>query len=48
MFLFFAGVVWWAFRPGSRSAHEESASIPFRHEDKPAAPRDAATEETPR
>ena len=40
MFLFFLGVVFWAFRPGSREVHEDTASIPFRHEDKPAGDRD--------
>mgnify|MGYP001244705380 CR=1 FL=1 len=40
MFLFFLGVVFWAFRPGSREIHEDTASIPFRHEDKPAGDRD--------
>lgn len=37
MFVFFLGVVVWAFRPGSRKTHEETASIPFRNEDRPAA-----------
>ncbi len=36
MFLVFAGVIFWALRPGSRAAHEDSANIPFRHDDKPA------------
>lgn len=35
MTLFFLGVIVWAFRPGSRSMHADSAAIPFRHEDKP-------------
>ncbi|WP_347311306.1 cbb3-type cytochrome c oxidase subunit 3 [Defluviimonas sp. SAOS-178_SWC] len=34
--LIFLGVVFWAFRPGSRRVHEDIANIPFRHEDKPA------------
>jgi cytochrome c oxidase cbb3-type subunit IV len=33
--LLFAGVVIWAFRPGSRETHADIAHIPFRHEDKP-------------
>ncbi len=37
LFLFFIGIVFWAFRPGSREAHKDSADIPFRHEKKPAA-----------
>ena len=40
MFLFFLGVVLWVFRPGSRKVHEDTADIPFRHEDKPAGDRD--------
>ncbi len=35
--LFFVGVVFWAWRPGSRKMHEDTANIPFRHDDKPAA-----------
>ena len=37
MFAFFVGIVIWAFRPGSRKIHEDTANIPFRHDDKPAA-----------
>lgn len=36
MFLFFLGVVLWAFRPGSRKAHDDTANIPFRNENTPA------------
>jgi cytochrome c oxidase cbb3-type subunit 4 len=36
MFLFFLGVVVWVFLPSRRKAHEESKTIPFRHEDAPA------------
>jgi len=36
LFLFFIGVVIWAFRPGSRKIHEDTANIPFRHDDRPA------------
>ena len=32
MTLFFLGVVLWAFRPGSRATHAETAQIPFRNE----------------
>ena len=35
MFIFFVGVIFWAFRPGSRKTHEETANIPFRNEDRP-------------
>lgn len=37
MFLIFVGIIFWAFRPGSRKTHEDTANIPFRHEDRPAA-----------
>jgi cytochrome c oxidase cbb3-type subunit 4 len=33
--LFFVAAVVWAWRPGSRKLHEDSANIPFRHDDKP-------------
>ncbi|MCO6384549.1 MAG: cbb3-type cytochrome c oxidase subunit 3 [Vannielia sp.] len=36
MFLFFAGVVLWAFRPGSRRDHEECANLIFRNDRTPA------------
>lgn len=41
MFSFFVLAILWAFRPGSRRAHEDSASIPFRHEEKPASAKEA-------
>jgi cytochrome c oxidase cbb3-type subunit 4 len=41
--LSFAGFVLFAFRPGSRRIHDDSAQIPFRHDDKPA--QAAGTEE---
>ena len=41
MFLFFLGVIVWAFRPGSRQVHDDTANIPFRHEDKPAGDGDS-------
>ena len=37
LFGFFIAAVLWAFRPGSRAVHRDSANIPFRHDDKPAA-----------
>lgn len=37
LFLFFIGVVVWAFRPGSARVHRDIANIPFRHEKMPAA-----------
>jgi cytochrome c oxidase cbb3-type subunit 4 len=38
MFLFFVGIIAWAFRPGSREVHDETANIPFRNEDRPGVP----------
>lgn len=38
--LIFIGVVIFAFRPGSREIHKDTADIPFRHEDKPAPDAD--------
>ena len=43
LFLFFVGVIFWAFRPGSNKTHRDTASIPFRNEDKPAASKEART-----
>lgn len=37
LFTFFMGIVFWAFRPGSTKVYEDTASIPFRHVDAPAA-----------
>ena len=36
MFVFFLACVLWAFRPGSRKVHRDTADIPFRHDDAPA------------
>jgi len=41
----FLVVVYWAFRPGSRAMHQDTAASIFRNEDKPAA---AATSEEAR
>ena len=35
LFVFFVGTWVWAFRPGSRSLHDDAADVPFRHEDGP-------------
>lgn len=43
MFAFFLGVIVWAFRPGSTKTYEDTADIPFRHEDKPAQAEEART-----
>lgn len=32
MTCFFLGVILWAFRPGSKSTHRDTADIPFRNE----------------
>ena len=34
--LSFLGVVLFAFRPGSKRIHQDSADIPFRHDDRPS------------
>ena len=44
IFLFFLGVIFWAFRPGSRKTHDYIADTPFRNEDKPA-PAESTTED---
>jgi len=41
LFLFFVGVILWVIRPGSNKTHNDSANIPFRHEDKPAEPKES-------
>ena len=48
LFLFFIGVVFWVFRPGSRKKYEEPANIPFRHEDRPAPEKDGAQDKETR
>lgn len=35
LFVVFVGVIAWAFRPGSRKIHDDSAMVPFRNEDAP-------------
>jgi cytochrome c oxidase cbb3-type subunit 4 len=37
IFLIFVGIVFWAFRPGSRAVHDDIANSIFRHDKKPAA-----------
>lgn len=32
MVLFYVGAILWAFRPGSRSTHEEISRIPLRND----------------
>ncbi|MFD0857590.1 cbb3-type cytochrome c oxidase subunit 3 [Roseovarius aquimarinus] len=31
--LIFLGVIFWAFRPGSRPLHDDAAAVPFRNDD---------------
>ena len=38
MTLFFIGVVFWAFRPGSKRTHSDVANSIFRNDDRPAQP----------
>ena len=40
LFAFFIRVIVWAFRPGSARQYRETASIPFRYDDKPAPRRE--------
>ncbi len=37
MTVFFLGVIVWAFRPGSRGTHADTAQIPFRNDDAPTS-----------
>ncbi|SFQ54910.1 Cbb3-type cytochrome oxidase, subunit 3 [Roseivivax halotolerans] len=37
LFLFFLGVIGWAFRPGSRPLHDDAAQSIFGSEDAPRA-----------
>lgn len=37
LFVFFIGMVIWVFRPGATRTYKDTANIPFRHDDKPAA-----------
>ncbi|KAA2312914.1 cbb3-type cytochrome c oxidase subunit 3 [Pseudooceanicola sediminis] len=37
LFVFFVCVFVWVFRPGSRRVYRDTASIPFRNDDRPAA-----------
>lgn len=44
--LIFLMIIAWAWRPGSRKAHNDSANIPFRHEDKPSPEAPSKEERT--
>ncbi len=41
LFSFFIGVIIWVFRPGSKTTYQDTANIPFRHDDKPAAAKES-------
>ncbi|MCU0801165.1 MAG: cbb3-type cytochrome c oxidase subunit 3 [Rhodobacteraceae bacterium] len=41
LFLIFVGVIFWAFRPGSRRLHDEAANSIFRHDKMPAPDDDS-------
>lgn len=41
LFMFFLAVVFWVFRPGSKSTYAETADIPFRNDDKPSLDKEA-------
>ena len=47
LFAVFAGVGFWAFRPGSRPIHDDAAQVVFRHdapaEGKPVTPAEPAS-----
>ena len=45
MFAFFVGMILWIMRPGSKEIHQDTADIPFRHEDKPAQDSGMQTKE---
>ena len=34
--MLFCGIVFWAFRPGSRPLHDDAANVPFRNDSRPA------------
>ncbi|TDK41373.1 cbb3-type cytochrome c oxidase subunit 3 [Antarcticimicrobium luteum] len=43
LFAFFVGIIVWVFRPGSSKTYNDTADIPFRHDDKPATDKEART-----
>ena len=45
MTAFYVGAILWLFRPGSRKAHDDAASVPFRHDSAPAVAGEAETTE---
>jgi cytochrome c oxidase cbb3-type subunit 4 len=45
LFVVFVGVVFWAFRPGSRGLHDDAANSIFRNDTKPASGTDRGQKE---
>ncbi|EYD75673.1 Cytochrome c oxidase subunit CcoQ [Rubellimicrobium mesophilum DSM 19309] len=45
--LFFLGAIAFAWRPGSRSLHEDAGQVPFRHDDRPAIDEPAPARRVP-
>ena len=43
MFIFFIGVIVWAFRPGSRDTHRDAGEIPMRDDVAPKEREKGAT-----
>lgn len=41
--LFFLGTIVWAFRPGSRDTHSDTADIPFRNDTLPDTDTDPSS-----
>ncbi|NOD65241.1 MULTISPECIES: cbb3-type cytochrome c oxidase subunit 3 [unclassified Ruegeria] len=41
LFVFFIGIIIWVFRPGASKEYNDTANIPFRHQDKPATSKEA-------
>jgi len=48
LFAFFVGVILWVLRPGSSKQYKDTANIPFRHDDAPAAAQAEDTPATPK
>lgn len=46
MTLFFVGIFFWAFRPGSRKLHDAASASIFRNDERPAAATTPAQDHT--
>jgi cytochrome c oxidase cbb3-type subunit IV len=40
LFVFFIGVIVWAFRPGSGKVHRDTSNMIFRNDDRPMSAQD--------